>query len=330
VSGSIGDRLRRVALIGGVIAGLSASAISVIAPAGARPGKATGYGVAVQAVFDPAGHPVLVANFTPNGSLATPRFSVCRPDRGCESLAARQGPLRSGPEPPGTLFIAAARYRGRTYTASVTWLGQPHATTSPGVLGAPRKGQVLRPIAARWHGGWSGDFDQLGVEACRTASGKHCRMLGGGELGCPDGSSSPVIGDWFAGWYVFALDARLPRDTACAGTGYDNNASLPVWPLGPTVIRSTALGRIVGERPSVRFLRPAVLRRGRLYVTRVHCLTRCRVSYVVSDRDTGKSGRARFAGTRLLGVSARGLRRGELNVEMFIDDSPRIAGTTRF
>jgi hypothetical protein len=153
-------------------------------------------------------------------------------------------------------------------------------------------------------------------------------MLGGGELGCPDASSHPRLGDWFAGWYLFALDARLARDNACAGTGYASNASLPLWPLGPTVVRSAALGRIIAKRPSIKFLSHAILRNGRLYVARMRCFSTCQVSYVAWDTDQGIQSQTRFTGTRLLDINPRGLRLGPLTVRVYIDDSPMIVGKT--
>lgn len=312
------------------VAGVVVVVASVVGAPGATPNGVAGYGVSIQAVFDSAGNPLLVANFSPDGSLATPSFSICPPSGGCETVGAGPHGLRPGPEPSGTRFIATASYRGQAYAASVTWHGRPHATDVPGLVGRPRHGSVLRPIAAHWQGGWGGEFDQLGVEACRTPRGQHCRMLGGGELGCPDASSLPRLGTWFAGWYLFALDARLPRGDACAGTGYASNASLPLWPLGPTIVRSGALGRIIAKRPTIRFLSRAILTAGRLYVARVRCPSTCQVTYVVWDTDQGSQGQARFTGTRLLGVKPRGLRQGPLAVRMFIDDSPMIVGKTRF
>ena len=130
---------------------------------------------------------------------------------------------------------------------------------------------------------------------------------------------------------MFALDAREPRDGACAGTGYFSNADLPVWPLGPTVVRSPALGRIRGKHPSVAILPRARLRHGRLYVARVRCPAACQVSYEVSDPEQGTPFlAARFLGTRLLSVKPSGLRHGTLTVRMHLDDSPAIIGTTRY
>jgi hypothetical protein len=189
----------------------------------------------------------------------------------------------------------------------------------------------VRAVAARWRGGWGGEFDQLGLEACRSPEGEHCMMLGGGELGCPDGSGRTRLGGWFAGWYVFALDARQPRDLVCAGTGYGSNADLPLWPLGPTVVRSGVLGRLHGRRPVVDFFAHARLSRGRLDVARVRCTPQCRVGYEASDPETGSPiVDTEVNGTKTLGVDPSGLREGKLTVTMHIDDSPVIKGSTRF
>ncbi len=301
-------------------------------PASHRPRPPT-YGVSIQAVFNAAGNPLLVANFSPDGSLATPRWSICLPDSQgpCTPAATKDHALEPGPEPAGTRFVATASYAGRTYSAAVTWQGRVQAVSAPTARGTPREGGVVDPMPARWAGGWDGDLDQLGVEACATASGTRCRMLGGGELGCPDDTSPTRLRGWFTGWYLFALDARFGSGSICAGTGYAANADLPLWKVGETVVRSPALARITGPpRPSVRFLRPAVLRRGTLYVTRVRCLKRCTVLVQVETRLYGASRRFSFRGTRRLGVSARHLRPGSLMVIMHIDDSPGLLARSTF
>jgi hypothetical protein len=99
--------------------------------------------------------------------------------------------LEPGTEPAGTRFVASARYRGRTYEAAVTWQGRVQAVSLPALGGSTREGGVVDPLPAQWIGGWRGEFDQLGVEAWATASGTRCRMLGGGEVGCPDLTSRP-------------------------------------------------------------------------------------------------------------------------------------------
>jgi hypothetical protein len=209
--------------------------------------SAESFGVDIQAVFDGAGNPVLVANFSSDGSLATVGWAICPPGGArCRSVGTAHGELQPGPEPAGTRFVASAEYRGKTYSARVHWLGAVRVLSAPRLVGKPRLGGVVNPVAGTWAGGWGSESDQLGVEACRTRTGHDCRMLGGGEFGCPDRSSRTRLGGWFTSWYLFALDARLPRDGLCAGTGYFDNADLPPWKLGPTVVRSAALAERSG------------------------------------------------------------------------------------
>ena len=299
----------------------------------AAPNAAAGYSVSIQAVFDGAGDPVLVANFSPDGSLATPRWRVCppRPARGCDAVGTRNGVLEPGPEPAGTRFVANATYRGHRYSASVRWKGRIRALSAPRLVGSRRLGGVVNPIAARWAGGWRGDSDQLGVEACRWLNGRDCRMLGGGELGCPDSSSRTHLGGWFTGWYLFAVDSRLPRDDNCAGTGYSTNADLPLWKLGQTIVRSRALGKIAGpHRPTVRIVPRAILRDGMLLVASLDCVTRCRVTLGVEDATFGVSGGQSVIGRATVGVRRGPLAPGELTVILHVDDSPAIVGRSRF
>ncbi len=201
--------------------------------------------VAIQAVFDRAGNPLLVANFAPDGSLAVPRWAICPPGAtACRSAGSHGRELDPGPEPAGTRFVASAVYAGHTYTSSVTWQGRVRALAPPSLRGSRRVGAVVNPVAGKWSGGWGSESDQLGVEACRSQRGHHCRLLGGGEYGCPDRSSRTRLTRRFVSWYLFALEARMPKDGVCAGTGYSSNIDLPLWKLGPTVVRSRALGRI--------------------------------------------------------------------------------------
>ncbi|MBV9802710.1 MAG: hypothetical protein JO130_05950 [Solirubrobacterales bacterium] len=326
---------RRVLVLGALVVCSGTVATGArFAPAANRT-RIPRYGVDIQAVFTAAGNPLLVANFSPNGALATPHWSICAPPpQGTCTAAAtvsKVDTLAPGPEPAGTRFIARARHAGRTYSASVTWLGRVQALTAPALEGAPKQGGIVDPLPAQWTGGWSGDFDQLGVEACATPSGTHCRMLGGGEFGCPDNTSKPRLRGWFTGWYVFALDARLSRDELCGGTGYDANADLPVWKVGQTVVRSPPLARITGPpRPTVRFLRPGLLSNGTLYVAHVRCLTRCTVELDVESSASGTSRRFAFRGTRRLGVRAANLTPGPVTADMHVDDSPQLRARSTF
>jgi len=296
----------------------------------ARAQGGTRYSVDIQAVFDRSGDPLLVANFAPDGSLAIAHWMVCRPGEPCRVVPSRDGDLRAGPEPAGTRLIARAVYRGRTYSASRTWRGRVRAVTSPSATGRLQADAVLHLTAARWVGGWGDETDQLGAEACTTRNARNCRMLAGGELGCPDASPHRRLGGWFTDAYVFALDARQPKDEFCAGTGYFSNADLPLWHLAPTVIRSTALGRIAGPaRPTVKILPRADILRGRALVATIRCLARCHVAIEVSDGTSGALGAASFTGTRRVGVPRLPLASGSLTVRIHVDDGPVIGGRSR-
>jgi hypothetical protein len=317
----------RLTAVGALLLALAAG--TAIARAGGRT-SALRYGVEIQAVFDGRGNPDLVANFVPDGSLATARWSICAPGvAACLPAHARDGQLRPGPEPAGTRFVARALYKRRSYESSLIWHGRVRPVSLPAATGPFAVGDVVRPVAARWVGGWRGDGDQLGIEACRLPNGTGCRMLGGGELGCPDASSSPRLGGWFTSWYLFAVDARMPRDDACAGTAYFANADLPLWPFGPTVVRSAPLGQIAGPpRPSLKFYERA-RRSGRMVVIgTARCRMRCSVWLQVDDRVQGVLRHLTFAGTHDLAVPD-GLHRGKLDVLVHVDDSPGLRARTR-
>jgi hypothetical protein len=289
------------------------------------------YAVAIQAVFDQRGDPILGANFSPDGSLAQPTFSICLPNPGrCKPTHAVHGELEPGREPAGTVFEASATYEHNVYSSRVIWHGTVATLHPPQLTGAARVGARVMPVAGDWGGGWGGETDQLGVEACRSSTGAECRMLGGGELGCPDQSSRPKVGNWYTGWYLFAVDARLAADDACAGTGYFSNADLPLWSLGVTVQRSVAAGRVTGPPPPrVAILRRAQIHGNRVLVARVSCVARCDVVLTADGARTGSSGHRSLVGTALVGVARVGLMPGRLHVTAHVAGSPAILGISR-
>jgi hypothetical protein len=206
----------------------------------------------IQAVYDAAGNPSLAGSF---GDLGAGRWSLCSPTAPgtCTPVKSSHGVLESGPVPAGTVFELSTKHRGQAFAVrTVPWQGTVRATARPRLRGRVRVGATVTPIAGRWAGGWGSESDQLGVEACRTAagraSGRGCVMLGGGEQGCSGGSARAVVGGWFTGWYLYALDGRIARDSACAGVAYALEAGIPPWKLGPTVARSRPLGRVTVRR----------------------------------------------------------------------------------
>lgn len=252
------SRSRRVAVLAcfgglvgvgaGLVAGGAAGAHSADGRARGSSRPATlQYSVDIQAVFSAAGNPLLVANFSPNGSLAQAHWTICAPTPPHSCLPARthHHALSPGPRPAGTVFRATAHYLGRSYSAEVRWLGRVTAHSRPRLRGGLTAGARVNPVAAIWSGGWGGEFDQLGVEACRTKSARRCITVSGGQLGCPDHSHAAITTS-LTGWYLFALDARSPADEDCAGVAWGSESAIPVWPKGRTVARSAAYGPVAG------------------------------------------------------------------------------------
>ncbi|HUA02896.1 MAG TPA: hypothetical protein VMB27_03265 [Solirubrobacteraceae bacterium] len=287
--------------------------------------------VTIQAVFDSHGNPSLVANS--GGAGPPPRWSICAPPpaAGCVQTKKTRFPfLNPGPEPAGTVFVATETVGGLTYRASVTWQGRVTPVTPPRVVGRPRFRGHVTAIAGRWTGGWGTESDQLGVEACRTRRGSGCVVLSGGQLGCPGQPARAFVGGWLPGMYLFAFDARTPRDWACAGVGYSYPGAVRPWPVQQIVARSAPAGPVKGPpRPTVAILQHSFERAGRVVVADVHCVAVCRVTVNVFDGRSSSGARLTFRGSASVGVPRRMLRAGPLTVSMHVDDGPTIGGESR-
>jgi hypothetical protein len=140
----------------------------------------------------------------------------------------------------------------------------------------------------------------------------------------------PVVGAWFTGWYLFAIDQRLAHDTAFGEPGYSSPAAVPPVKLGATAAHSAPLGPVIGPpAPRVLILRDAILRGGRVLVARLRCSVRCRAVLQVDDNHTSSDAYVTFTGSRLLGIPRRQLRDGPLNVQIDVDTGPLVHGKTR-
>jgi len=244
-----------------LIAGLMALGATAPAAAAAAPRFKPYWGVTIQAVYNQHGNPLLVANFSPNDSLARARWSICRPPRTgvCKPAGNGSQQLSPGASRAGTVFRATATYRGRKYVASsAVWLGQVHPLTPPEIQGEIRVGARVNVTRATWGGGWQTDpsyhqqpgvqsggraaeLDQLSLEACRTRQATHCVSP------TPAGWQSPGIvrpiriGRRFKGWYLFGLDQHFSGDTAFATS---TTGAAPATKPGPTVARSKPYGPV--------------------------------------------------------------------------------------
>jgi hypothetical protein len=301
------------------------------APVHQRVSAPISYRVDIQTVFDKAGNPNLVANFAPDGGLAKPIWSTCPPpDVNLCTPASKSQFLEPGPTPAGTVFQASATYQGHTYIArTAPWHGAVYATSPPQVNGSPRYHAAVTPTRATWTGGWGGEFDLLSVEACRTRAATHCV-----NLSAPKGygfSTRPVvIAAWSTGWYLFAFDQRLAKDTAFAEPGYSDAAAIPPVHAGPTIARSALAGPITGPAPpKIRILHTATLTARRVLLARINCSVPCHVFLQVNDNRTASDARVTVEGAALVGVPRRQLKPGPLHVTLNVDTGPFINGTTR-
>jgi hypothetical protein len=265
-------------------------------------------------------------------------------------LRRRTGTGDPGPQPAGTVFRLSATYRGRTYSSSLTWRGRVRSVTRPVLAGPARFDAVVGGSAATWMGGWGAENDQLGIEACRTAGGRDCVMLNGEELQCPRGGACGSlgavvdrlqrpdrarVGNWYTGWYLFALDAHRGNDISEL-VGYSSPAAIPPWPMNATVTRSEPYGPVSGPpAPHVQILRHAQVHGQRVSVASVRCVVRCHVWVTVTrigenftpDERIAWSASTVIAGSGMLSVPGP-LPRGRMAVSINVGDGPYVDGYT--
>lgn len=261
-----------------------------------------------QETFDRDGLPSLVANPTPNGAQGRiVGWRICTPTGGCRPVPGAEADmrvLRPGDLPAGTLFEvdAVARDGQRTTDRSGVWLGRPTAVAAPAVADLPRVGELVRPVAGSWTGGWGEESDWLGLEACRDPSGQRCETLSSQRLGpasCP--GAAAVVGRRHAGWWIRAVDQRFAKDTAFTAIGYASPRAIPLPAASQTTARSGLVGPVLAQRrdfaecraPHIRFRGRAGRRAGRLVLADVDCASTCDVALQVRVRDRRRALRVR-------------------------------------
>jgi hypothetical protein len=261
----------------------------------------------------------------------------------CRPIPSTDGTAHPGPQPAGTVFKLAATYKGKIYRSSLTWNGTVHAVTRPVLDGSARYGAVVTATPAGWAGGWATDADQIGIEACRHPDATGCVMLSGDELECsadgcgsrggPDGPAQRPgrarVGNWYTGWYLFALDARL-GNTISLLVGYPSPQAVPPWPKNATVARSDPVGPITGPpAPRIRFLSRARVHGRHVVVAAARCAVPCHVSTtvyrtkLVANQTTGWYGRQEVTGTASIDVTGK-IPPGRHTVEIDINGAPSL------
>jgi hypothetical protein len=200
-----------------------------------------------EGLLDASGNPELAVDYFPDGAGDAMHWSMCAP----------------ASEPACEIKVAAP----------------------PGLSGDTRYGAIVTGDAARWTGGWGSESDQLGIEACRSARATGCVTLSGEELQCSVsgcGSLGGVtgsitrpnrarIGNWYTGWYLFALDAHLGVNESGL-VGYSSPAAIGPWPTNATVIRSGPYEPVSGPPPPrVQVLAHARMHGSQLTIASVRC-----------------------------------------------------------
>ena len=322
----------------------------VFADLGLQPARAGQAGdVEIQQSYDRHGNPSLIANANVTGNTSRPQWSICTTteSRPCTPVAHASGYhtsafLGPGSTAPGTVFRATVLYRGKTYVARTgVWQGTVHAVSPPALAGSARFQAAVVPHRAIWSGGWAGlpqpetagaaggapNVDELNVEACRTTTGRHCVNLTRQGRTTAFSRRPPLIDNWFTGWYLFAFDERIAAPELIAEPGYGTPSIIPVVKVDATHARSLPLGPVTGPPiPRVAILHRAIPRAGRVLVARIHCAVRCTASVSVSDRHTSSGARMTLLGSALVGVPARQLRHGGLDVLVQVGTGPEMTG----
>jgi hypothetical protein len=114
-----------------------------------------------------------------------------------------------GDSPPGTVFEASATVDGQAVSArSRPYLGPVRWTDPPGIKGSFRVNGFVRPVLARWAGGWGVERSYPQLQVCRGPRARRCLTISDAFHWnrCP--GVGAVIAKRYAGWYLRAVDRR--------------------------------------------------------------------------------------------------------------------------
>ncbi|MDQ6750314.1 MAG: hypothetical protein M3Z33_06145 [Actinomycetota bacterium] len=322
--------MRRLVMVIVVLGGVGSWVLPAVA--GAQTAKVT------QHVFDELGDPLLIANSIPDGSKGTVTWAIC-PAAGSCRPAGTGAELKPGEQPAGTTFDATVDYGGQVSSdRSKPWLGRVRATGAPRLDGKPVVGERVTPMPGPWSGGWGDESEDLRVQACRSPAGTDCKSLSAPIYHPQATDPAVVVSAAYVGWYLFAVDGRLPKESVFAAVGYLSPEGAPPLAAGPTVAISAALGPVVGPtgpRATPRkVVIPTVTLRKRVRARRftlgsVHCPTRCRVRLQVKRNGTVRTTRLRVAKSARLLVP-KGVRQpGAVRVTVWVDGTRLISRRVR-
>jgi hypothetical protein len=296
--------------------------------------------------LDSAGNPE-PAVYAYTGGGGPIDWSMCAPGASkCKQLAVNHGIADPGPQSAGTLFKVRTTLKGQTYSTALRWRGALRVASPPTLTGLNHVGATVRVSPARWAGGWgSTEYDDLGIEACRTARAAGCVMLAGVWLDCSasgcqqigsvDGTAKAPdharVGNWYTGWYLFALDARLGNPISLA-VGYASAAAIKPWPSIKTIARSQPYGPVTGPpAPKVTILSRTQAHDGHVPIATIDCAVSCRVATSVETRHPNRDDRSEWStndvvrGTKPIEVSWT-IPAGRASVTVQVGNGPYVKG----
>jgi hypothetical protein len=154
----------------------------------------------------------------------------------CDASGANCRPFGSGKEihvgsPPAGVTFRLTTNEGTTLTP--VWNGPLALVAGPSVVGAVEANSLVRPVPARWAGGWSGDIEDFTqLAACATSAGSECTSLTDWEYGGGGCGSGTVIDPIFAGWYLQVASQVFGPGVLFAEVGHSTPYGEGAWETG--------------------------------------------------------------------------------------------------
>jgi hypothetical protein len=147
-----------------------------------------------------------------------------------------------------------------------------------------------------------------------TGVALECDPSGCGEVGSVEGTNSAPdhadVGNWYTGWYLFALDALLGSPISGL-VGYSSPAAIQPWTTSGIIVRSRPYGPVTGPAsPTITFLSRTHAHGAHVAVAIIHCATSCptnlsvSLTHAVVDTQDTWTAHDVITGTRTIGVSA--------------------------
>ncbi len=296
--------------------------------------------------LDPlTGDPYLSIQWIPEQFASAPVWRACLPAEVCRAIGGDRL-VRPGETAAGTVFESdVTTTSGPTTEGSPVWRGRLTLLVAPGVQGELRIGEDVRPVPARWGGGWGDEVITNALIACPDLSGPGCEYLVNRAGTWNFGLGDRPLAARLAGGYVYAVEwrsardqnpfvAALPPPPGAPTTRPEPSALLAVSPpAGPIATPAPVTTQVPPAKiaePSV-VIRKRALRSGRrVTVARVRCAQRCEVALRVSDgRRTLKRTLHVTESASLTIVRGERLRAGLLRVTIAVDGRPAVIGRAR-